>query len=90
VKKSKMTDFLGSEEKRHHHDTAGFYSVLQTLFLQSGLMAMEPKTCNKLGVGGINYKYFSIRHVGQGARSRFDFQTIRLRNRYRTTEYVSM
>ncbi len=38
-------------------------------FLQSGVMAMEPRTGHiKAWVGGINYKYFQYDHVGQGAR----------------------
>ena len=38
-------------------------------FLQTGVMAMEPKTGHiKAWVGGIDYKYFQYDHVGQGAR----------------------
>ncbi|WP_306565869.1 penicillin-binding protein 1A [Flavobacterium lindanitolerans] len=38
-------------------------------FLQTGVMAMEPKTgFVKAWVGGINYKHFQYDHVGQGAR----------------------
>ncbi len=38
-------------------------------FLQTGVMAMEPKTGYvKAWVGGINYKHFQYDHVGQGAR----------------------
>lgn len=38
-------------------------------FLQTGMMAMEPRTgAIKAWVGGINYKYFQYDHVGQGAR----------------------
>lgn len=38
-------------------------------FLQTGMMAMEPKTGNvKVWVGGINYKHFQYDHVAQGAR----------------------
>lgn len=38
-------------------------------FLQTGMMAMEPRTGHiKAWVGGVNYKYFQYDHVGQGAR----------------------
>ncbi|MCY1486629.1 Penicillin-binding protein 1A [compost metagenome] len=38
-------------------------------FLQTGVMAMEPRTGHvKAWVGGINYKHFQYDHVGQGAR----------------------
>ncbi|MGD1840385.1 MAG: transglycosylase domain-containing protein [Thermonemataceae bacterium] len=38
-------------------------------FLQTGFMAMEPKTGQiKAWVGGINYKYFQYDHVKQGRR----------------------
>ncbi|MFD2908650.1 transglycosylase domain-containing protein [Flavobacterium ardleyense] len=37
--------------------------------LQTGMMAMEPRTGHvKAWVGGVNYKYFQYDHVGQGAR----------------------
>uniref|UniRef100_UPI00404B8253 penicillin-binding protein 1A n=1 Tax=Flavobacterium sp. TaxID=239 RepID=UPI00404B8253 len=38
-------------------------------FLQTGMIATEPKTGHiKVWVGGINYKYFQYDHAGQGAR----------------------
>jgi len=45
------------------------YIIYYKHFLQTGMMAMEPRTGHiKAWVGGVNYKYFQYDHVGQGAR----------------------
>ncbi len=66
--KTKMTVFTWKGEKdtiMTPMDSIRYFKG----FLQSGVMAMEPRTGQiKAWVGGINYKYFQYDHVGQGAR----------------------
>jgi penicillin-binding protein 1A len=66
--KTKMTVFSWKGEKdttMTPTDSIRYYKS----FLQTGMMAMEPKTGHvKVWVGGINYKYFQYDHAGQGAR----------------------
>ncbi len=66
--KTKMTVFTWKGEKdtlMTPTDSIRYYKS----FLQTGMMAMEPRTGHiKAWVGGINYKYFQYDHVGQGAR----------------------
>lgn len=67
-KKTKMTVFTWKGETdttMTPTDSIRYYKS----FLQTGMMAMEPKTGHvKVWVGGINYKYFQYDHAGQGAR----------------------
>ena len=66
--KTKMTVFTWKGEKdtiMTPTDSIRYYKS----FLQTGMMAMEPRTGQiKAWVGGMNYKYFQYDHVGQGAR----------------------
>lgn len=66
--KTKMRVFTWKGEKdtiMTPNDSIRYYKH----FLQTGVMAMEPKTgFVKAWVGGINYKHFQYDHVGQGAR----------------------
>ncbi|MBD3581672.1 penicillin-binding protein 1A [Flavobacterium selenitireducens] len=66
--KTKMTVFTWKGEKdtiMTPTDSIRYYKS----FLQTGMMAMEPRTGHiKAWVGGMNYKYFQYDHVGQGAR----------------------
>lgn len=66
--KTKMTVFTWKGERdttMTPRDSIRYYKH----FLQTGIMAMEPRTGHiKAWVGGINYKYFQYDHVGQGAR----------------------
>lgn len=66
--KTKMTVFTWKGEKdtvMTPTDSIRYYKG----FLQTGMMAMEPRTGHiKAWVGGMNYKYFQYDHVGQGAR----------------------
>ncbi len=66
--KTKMTVFTWKGERdtiMTPTDSIRYYKS----FLQTGVMAMEPRTGHvKAWVGGINYKYFQYDHVGQGAR----------------------
>ncbi|RZJ73200.1 penicillin-binding protein 1A [Flavobacterium sp.] len=67
-KPTKMTVFTWKGEKdttMTPTDSIRYYKS----FLQTGMMAMEPRTGHiKAWVGGMNYKYFQYDHVGQGAR----------------------
>jgi len=66
--KTDMTVFTWKGEKdtiMTPNDSIRYYKH----FLQTGVMAMEPRTGHvKAWVGGINYKHFQYDHVGQGAR----------------------
>lgn len=64
----KMKVFTWKGEKDtvlSHYDSLRYYKR----FLQSGFMAMNPRTGHiKAWVGGINHKYFKYDHVKQGKR----------------------